>query len=528
MGNVGNRLVSRSYAASKLASVMVLSIGCLVLVGWFFDITVPKGILPQWVTMKPNAAVALVFCGLALWLLQKKIHLAQAFACAVLIIGFLTISQYLFGWNLEIDQLLVKELPKTVQAPHSARMAPITALNFIMIGGAFLLLSIRRFYRLAQGLILAAILFAFLACLGYFYEAPSLTGFAKYTKMAMHAALAFLILGVGMLCAFPEKGIVAIVIRENVGGLTARRLLPLVVALPIILGLLFFKGLHISLYSINLGIALFVIAVVVILVFVVLWNAVSLSRVALQHQQAEEELQQKTLEIERSNKELEEFAYAVSHDLKAPLRGISRLSEWLVQDYGDQLGEDGKKQLRMLYGRTCYMQTLIDGILEYSRIGRVREHITAIDLREVIEQVIDLLQPPPQIDIEFEGNLPRIHAEKTRIHQLFQNLLGNAIKFMDKPKGMIRIRCEDAGNMWRFSVSDNGPGIDEKYFDRIFQLFQTLGIRDEMGGDTGVGLALVKKIVRLYGGKIQVHSEVGKGSTFIFTLSKSLTAKEVL
>jgi two-component system sensor kinase FixL len=230
-------------------------------------------------------------------------------------------------------------------------------------------------------------------------------------------------------------------------------------------------------------------------------------------------LERANRELLAINKELDSFSYAVSHDLKAPLRAIANLSEWLVQDYGDKLDNEGKSQLEMLHHRAEYMQTLINGILEYSRIGRVRGDIVEIDLRELIGQAVELLQPRSGIHIQIPADLPKIHAEKTRIHQLFQNLLDNAIKFMDKPKGDIRVGYEDAGVHWQFSVSDNGPGIEQRYFEKIFQLFQTLEARDKMDS-TGVGLALVKKIVDLYGGSIRVQSEIGKGSTFFFTLPK--------
>jgi signal transduction histidine kinase len=220
-----------------------------------------------------------------------------------------------------------------------------------------------------------------------------------------------------------------------------------------------------------------------------------------------------------TNTELDSFSYSISHDLKAPLRGIANLSNWIVQDYGDKLDEKGKGFLATLTNRVSYMQALIDGILEHARIGRQRGKTVQIDLKDLIGRVVALLQPPAGIHIEVPDDLPKVRAEQTRIHQLFQNLLDNAIKFMDKPKGTIQVGYEDAGDMWRFSVSDNGPGIEQKYFERIFQLFQTLDSYDK-AGSTGVGLALVKKIVDLYGGSIHVQSEVGKGSTFFFTLPK--------
>jgi PAS domain S-box-containing protein len=220
------------------------------------------------------------------------------------------------------------------------------------------------------------------------------------------------------------------------------------------------------------------------------------------------------------NEELTHFAYVVSHDLKAPLRGIRLVSEWLCADYGDKLGPDAKEQLDLLQNRVGRMHDLIDGVLQYSRVGRVREELVPVDLNELIPSLVDSLTPPERVTVVIEPGLPTIECEKTRIGQVFQNLLSNAIKFMDKPVGQVRVRCVQDGDFWRFSVSDNGPGIEAKHFDRIFRLFQTLAPRDEFE-NTGVGLAVVKKIVEMYGGRIWVESEVGRGTTFLFSFPRS-------
>ena len=222
-------------------------------------------------------------------------------------------------------------------------------------------------------------------------------------------------------------------------------------------------------------------------------------------------------QVAEINEELTHFAYVVSHDLKAPLRGIKLITEWLCEDYGDKLGDDAKEQLDLLQSRVARMHNLIDGVLQYSRVGRIKEEREKMDLNLLIPSIIDGIAPPEHIHITVEPGLPAIECEKTRITQVFQNLLSNAVKFMDKPVGEVHVGCIEEGEFWRFRVADNGPGIEEKYFDRVFKLFQTLAPRDEFES-TGVGLALVKKIVEMYGGRIWVGSEYGKGSTFFFTL----------
>jgi len=238
----------------------------------------------------------------------------------------------------------------------------------------------------------------------------------------------------------------------------------------------------------------------------------------------EELVQEKTTALAKlasANNELKDFAYVVSHDLKSPLRGISQLAYWLAEDYPEALDEKGREMLSLLINRVKRMDNLINGILQYSRVGRVIGKDKPIDLNHLVAQTIDILAPSDHIQIVIEDTLPEIVADEIRIQQLFQNLIENAIKFMDKSRGRISIQCLDEAPFWHFSIADNGPGIDKKYHDKIFQIFQILTPRDERES-TGVGLALVKKIVELYGGKIWVKSTLGQGSTFWFTLPKNM------
>ena len=239
----------------------------------------------------------------------------------------------------------------------------------------------------------------------------------------------------------------------------------------------------------------------------------------LELQKKEQLLKQQADELAGINQDLKEFAYIVSHDLKAPLRAINSLVDWIASDYADKFDEKGKELLNLLLGRVKRMHELIEGILRYSRVGRIKEEKVKIDFNQLILDVIEMVAPPDNIKVEVNGNFPKLIVEKTRIEQVFQNLLSNAIKYMDKSNGNIKVNGKEREDCWEFSVADNGPGIEEKHFKKIFQIFQTLAPRDKIES-TGVGLSLVKKIVELYGGNVWVESEVGKGSTFLFTLFK--------
>jgi signal transduction histidine kinase len=238
-----------------------------------------------------------------------------------------------------------------------------------------------------------------------------------------------------------------------------------------------------------------------------------------ERKRVEQEVIHRTIELEAANNELREFAYIVSHDLKAPLRGVSQLAGWIAADHADAMSEDGKEMISLLLNRLDRMHNLIDGILQYSRIGRIREQETEVDLETLVRDIIDLLAPPDHISVSIETPLPVIRFEPTRARQVFQNLISNAIKFIDKPEGAIKLFCEPTDNQWQFSVSDNGPGIEEKYHQKIFQIFQTLAARDEFES-TGIGLTMVKKIVEMNGGRIWLESEPGEGTTFFFTVPK--------
>ena len=233
------------------------------------------------------------------------------------------------------------------------------------------------------------------------------------------------------------------------------------------------------------------------------------------------ELRQERLneELLATNKELNDFAYVVSHDLKAPLRGIGSLASWLATDYAEVLDDAGRRQLDLLLERAKRMESLIESVLQYSRVGRLRESRERVDLNDLVASAIDMIAPPDNIKIVVDGTLPSVLCERTRMAQVLQNLVGNAVKFMDKPDGEVVISCVETPTEYRFSVRDNGPGIDPRYHEQIFQIFQTLSTAEDMES-TGIGLTLVKKIVEMHGGRVWVESSAGKGSTFFFTLPR--------
>jgi PAS domain S-box-containing protein len=219
-----------------------------------------------------------------------------------------------------------------------------------------------------------------------------------------------------------------------------------------------------------------------------------------------------------ANRELDQFAYVASHDLKAPLRGISNLAQWILDDLGDGLPQESEEHMRLLQVRVRRMEALIDGVLAYSRAGRVRTEPETVDSGAVLTDVIELLAPTPGIVIEVQEGMPALQAERVSFQQVFMNLIGNAMKYGGAYRTdlVVRVRWRDAGESYEFTVVDNGPGIAPEYHDRIWGIFQTLEPRDKVEG-TGIGLSVVKKVVEARGGRVWVDSSPGQGSTFGFT-----------
>ena len=229
-------------------------------------------------------------------------------------------------------------------------------------------------------------------------------------------------------------------------------------------------------------------------------------------------------QLERSNKDLDQFAYVASHDLKAPLRGIANLASWIAEDLAASMTDDTREQMGLLRGRVHRMEALIDGILQYSRAGRVRTAPEPVDTSALVADVIELIAPPDGTRIIVADDLPKMLAERVPLQQVFMNLIGNAVKYGRRGTGPVEVRVSsmeepgdpDAPHLYRFSITDNGPGIASQYHDRVFGIFQTLQSRDQVEG-TGIGLSVVKKIVEGQGGRVWVESAEGEGATFHFT-----------
>ena len=225
-------------------------------------------------------------------------------------------------------------------------------------------------------------------------------------------------------------------------------------------------------------------------------------------------------ELKRKNAELDQFAHIVSHDLKSPLRGIGNVVTWIEEDHGNELTPKVQQYLDLVKGRLERAENLIGGILTYARVGKEQQHHEPVDLRELLQEVLENQSLRPGTEVSLAPGLPVLFTERLPLFQVFSNLVSNAFKYNDKERARLAIWHEEEPDHYTFFVQDNGPGISPAYHRKIFQIFQTLQATE--GPDsTGVGLAIVKKILDARQETIQVSSENGQGSTFSFTWKKT-------
>jgi signal transduction histidine kinase len=506
----------RSLSGAAAGAVAVL--GALVLVGWALDVLVLKAVVPGLTTMKPNTALCFLVAGVGLGL-RVGLHdratgrrISQLCGALVLLVGVATLAEFFFHVDLGLDALLFREPHPLLGSPYPERMSEMTALSFAGSGSALVLLDSRRPRRATEILALLVTLVSLTALVGYAYGQRALYAVDPFTSIALHTAAGFAALALGILCARPDRGMVAVVIGDTAGGAMARRLLPVALALPIVLGWLQLEGERAGAYPAAFGTGWFAVSNVVIVVAAILWYAVSLNRFDAERLRAERELR-------RSNEELERFAYVASHDLQEPLRMVASYVQLLAKRYKGKLDRDADEFIAFAVDGAVRMQLLIEDLLAVSRVGTRGAPLTPTDANAVFERAVASLR----LAIDEAGasvtsdRLPVVAADAGQLEHVFLNLISNALKFRGVAPPRVRVSAEARDAQWIFRVQDNGIGIESQYFDRIFLLFQRLHGKAQYPG-TGIGLAIAKKIVERHGGRIWVESEPGRGSSFLFSL----------
>ncbi|MBG7612893.1 GHKL domain-containing protein [Polaribacter sp. BAL334] len=221
--------------------------------------------------------------------------------------------------------------------------------------------------------------------------------------------------------------------------------------------------------------------------------------------------------VEQQNRELNYYAHMVSHDLKSPLQSINALTSWIKEDYKDAIDKDGIEKLDLIQENVDKLYHIVNGISEYSKVSKVESKFKNIDLKSVLTSVIKKIETTKKYELILPEKLPVIHGDFYTLERLFTNIIENGIKFNDKEIAIITLNFELEDTFWKFSISDNGKGIESNYFDKIFIAFKKLENDDK---SSGIGLSIVKKIIELYQGKIWLESTINVGTTFYFTLKK--------
>lgn len=504
---------------------MAILSAALTLFGWVFDVEPLKSVLPGLVAMNPATAVAFGAVGLSVWLASFPANRrgvqrsSRVFAVVAVGIAALKLLGYT-GLDLGIDRLLFSDGLGAYKPPN--RMAPNTAINFLLQGLALLFIDFesRKGRRPFQALPFLSGTISLLAIVGYAYGVRSMYGLTSFIPMALNTAVSFFILDVGILCARPDQGIMAVVSARSLGGLLARRLIPAALSVPLGVGFLSRLGVGAGYYDLHFGFALLVVLTVLLLGGLGWWTASTAHRLASERTAAIELLQVKSGELETLNGELEAFSHSVSHDLRAPLRHIEGYSKLLREHLTSGIDANSRHFLDTISNSVRDMGQLIDDLLSFSKMARAEFRAKHVDVQSLVSELSSELtgrEGGRQVRWEI-GPLPNIKGDPAMMKVVWSNLLSNALKYT-RPREAARIKVghtiENGEQV--FFVKDNGVGFDMRSAAKLFGVFQRLHGKEEFEG-TGIGLANVRRVISRHGGRTWAEGRLDEGATFYFSL----------
>ena len=490
------RLIAWFQRFSRFASSIVILIPCLVLVGWTFDVEVLKRIHPSLVAMNPVTAVNFILCGLALWVLrdaqppQPMRRMVQVFAGFVVMVGLLRIVAITTGWDLGADQILFRSKLDSGPPPPN-RIAPNTALNFVLIGLALLLVDTewRKRIRPFQALALAVAWMALLAIIGYLYGATSFYKVKAYIPMAVHTAVTFIFLAAGLLGTRPDWGLMARVTSEHAGGIMVRRMLVVVMSVPLLLGALLVVAQRAELYDPTFRFAIYVVLIMMVFSGMIWGNAISLDRKEAERDRATEALRQANTALqaevaerqraeaaaqearevaETATRVKSEFLANMSHELRTPLNAIIGFSE-ILED--QTFGEMNKRQARyvtniLTSGR--HLLQLINDILDLAKIeaGRLELAVETFEVPAALQDVANIVKTLANkkniiLTVDLPPHLPPLTADQPKFKQIMYNLLSNAIKFTPDG-GTVAVTARLEGESGRVGDSAENGGREQE------------------------------------------------------------------
>jgi signal transduction histidine kinase len=503
------------------AGVVAIAVGTLVLCGWYWGQETLKRVLPALVAMNPLTAVLFIFSGSALLMVagpgaRPAMKTAgRILSALVAVVGLVKLGDLFVGWLPNLDEVLFRGNLIASQDAVPNRMAPNTAFNFLLIGLATMTADLRRkWYHLSQALTILAGFGALLPITGYAYGARSFQGHPAFIPMALHTAVVFFILALGVFFASRAAGPTRVFLNDKPSGILARRLFPLSIVLTLFLGWLRLWGDRRGLYDNAFGTALFTIALCVLLALLVRWAVWTLGRL-------EAERAAVSLRLQELSRRKDEMIAIVSHDLCTPLTGFRMVIDIVREDPARAKGE----LLDLMDHSARRMVAMVRGLLDIAKLqsDEVALELSDVRVSDVIRESIEPLTinaNAKDISLELTAapSEPVVRADRLRLSQIFNNLLSNAVKFTPNG-GQVSVRVEPEGETVRVTIKDTGVGIPPHDLPHVFDKYFQAGTKSTAGEPgTGLGLAIVRDMVRLHAGRIGVESTVGEGTTFTVCL----------
>lgn len=533
---IDRKILKNLYYLSSVTAAIAVTFSSIVMVGWIANI---KSLTSLYSTVIPTDPATALFCivaGLILLLLldkefsldEKKVILPYQIVLALFVVlGLARIGGYIFHINLLFEQYLT-----TGGSDKMVHMAPNSAASIVLLslGILFSVEKKENTILIGQILNLSAVTISILAVMGYIFGISSLYEVGESVPMGIYSAILISLVSSAAMFLRPDKGFMAVINSDGVGGVMARNLMPVAILIPLVLGYLRSQGEQLDLFSADFGISLFVVLIMLNFSFLIWGNAKSLNQADVLRKDAEKQLMAAKLYAEEAKNTQEQFLANMSHEIRTPMNGVIGMTNLLA---GTPLNSEQNEYVGTIKESADNLLVIINDILDLTKIkmGKVElEHIE-FSLPDVIKRLTNIIRYKAEekhieLNYDISPDVPSaLIGDPVRLNQVLLNLVGNAIKFTEK--GAVNIRIERIGPdpspnkiALHFKVMDSGIGIEEHKLDQVFESFtQASSDTTRKFGGTGLGLTISKQLIEMQGGTIGVRSSIGKGTTFYFNLN---------